>query len=167
MSLAAIEVRFPDKILKPDDVERRRVLSTLEVMYEGGSLHGTTDDFPTRDLSQIVIGLHRRNWHFLETYKRSICIDIRSRRVIFRCADMTFKPNKKSWRDRLLAVLCMHKPKPIVDFLLAGVASPRSFADWCRTSRYNRVETLVKPLSLPQEPIRDISLLTHRGHPAR
>jgi hypothetical protein len=37
MSVAAIEVQFPDKILKPDDVKERRVLTTLEVMYEGGS----------------------------------------------------------------------------------------------------------------------------------
>ena len=42
MSVAAIEVRFPDKILKPDDVEEPRVLTTLEVIYEGGSLDGKT-----------------------------------------------------------------------------------------------------------------------------
>jgi hypothetical protein len=124
MSVASIEVQFPDKILKPDDVEERRVLTTLEVMYEGGSRDGKTEDFPTRDLSQVVVGRHRRNWHFLETYKRTSCIDIRSRRVIFRCADITFKRNKSSWRDRLLAVLRMHKLKPIVKFLLTGGRRP-------------------------------------------
>ena len=124
MSVASIEVQFPDKILKPDDVEERRVLTTLEVMYEGGSRDGKTEDFPMRDLSQVVVGRHRRNWHFLETYKRTICIDVRSRRVIFRCADVTFKRNKSSWRDRLLAVLRMHKLKPIVNFLLTGGHRP-------------------------------------------
>ena len=124
MSIASIEVQFPDKILKPDDVEERRVLTTLEVMYEGGSRDGKTEDFPMRDLSQVVVGRHRRNWHFLETYKRTICIDIRSRRVIFRCADITFKRNKSSWRDRLRAVLRMHKLKPIVSFLLTGGHHP-------------------------------------------
>jgi hypothetical protein len=124
MSVAAIEVRFPDKILKPDDVEGRRVLTTLEVMYEGGSRDGKIEDFPTRDLSQVVVGRHRRNWHFLESYKRTICIDIRSGRVIFRCADITFKRNKSSWQDRLRAVLRMHKLKPIVNFLLTGGHRP-------------------------------------------
>ena len=124
MSVAVIEVRFPDKILKPDDVKERRVLTTLEVMYEGGSRDGEIEDFLKRDLSQVVVGRHRRNWHFLETYKRTICIDIRSRRVIFRCADKTFKRNKSSWRERLLAVLRMHKLKPIVNFLLTGGHRP-------------------------------------------
>ena len=59
MSVATIEVRFPDKFLKPDDVEERRVLTTLEVIYEGGSLHGKTADFPTRDPSQVVVGLRQ------------------------------------------------------------------------------------------------------------
>jgi len=124
MSVAAIEVRFPDKFLKPDDVEERRVLTTLEVIYEGGSLHGKTADFPTRDPSQVVVGLHRRNLHFLETYKRTICIDIRTRRVIFRCADVTFKRNKSSWWDRLFAVFRMRKLKPIANFLLTGWHRP-------------------------------------------
>ena len=124
MSVAAIEVRFPDKILKPDDVEGRRVLTTLEVMYEGGSRDGKIEDFPRRDLSQVVVGLHRRNWHFFETYKRTISIDIRSRRVIFRCADITFKRNKSSWRDRLLAALRMHKLKRIVNFFFTGGRRP-------------------------------------------
>ena len=113
MSIASIEVQFPDKILKLDDVEQRRALTILEVMYEGGSRDGKIEDFPTRDLSQVVVGRHRRNWHFLETYKRTICVDIRSQRTIFRCAG-TFKPNNSSWWERLLAVLRIRKVKAIV-----------------------------------------------------
>ena len=45
MSVAAIGVRFADKILKPDDVKGAQGLTTLEVIYEGGSLHGKTADF--------------------------------------------------------------------------------------------------------------------------
>jgi hypothetical protein len=111
MSFTAILVRFPDESVKLDDVEERRVLTALEVIYEGGSLHGKTADFPTRDLDRFVVGVHRRNWHFFETYERTICVDIRSRRTIFRYAgersfDMpgvTSKPNSSSWWGRLLA----------------------------------------------------------------
>ena len=124
MSLTTITARLTDEPVKLDDADGRRVLTTLKMTYEGGSLDGKTANFPTRDLERIVVGLHRRNWHFFETYKRTICIDIRSRRVIFRCADITFKRNKSSWRDRLLAVLRMHKLKPIVNFLLTGRHRP-------------------------------------------
>ena len=86
MSFTAILVRFPDESVKLDDVEQHRVLTALEVIYEGGSLHGKTADFPTRDLDRFVVGVHRRNWHFFETYERTICVDIRSRRTIFRYA---------------------------------------------------------------------------------
>jgi hypothetical protein len=111
MSMTAILARFPDESVKLDDVEERKVLTTLEVIYEGGSLHGKTADFPTRDLERFVVGLHRRNWHFLETYERTICVDIRSRRTIFRYAGersfampgLTSKPNNSSWWERLLA----------------------------------------------------------------
>jgi hypothetical protein len=84
--MTAILVQFPDESVKLDDVEERRVLTALEVIYEGGSLDGKTADFPTRDFDRFVVGVHRRNWHFLETYKRTICVDIRSRRTIFRYA---------------------------------------------------------------------------------
>jgi hypothetical protein len=84
--MTAILVQFPDESVKLDDVEERRVLTALEVIYEGGSLHGKTADFPTRDVERLVVGVHRRNWHFFETYERTICVDIRSRRTIFRYA---------------------------------------------------------------------------------
>src|SRR6266566_7675763 len=96
MSLTAIAVRFPDEPVKLDNVEERRVLTTLEVIYEGGSLHGKTADFPTRDLDRLVAGIHRRTSHFFETYERTICVDIRSRRTIFRYAGRTSKRNNSS-----------------------------------------------------------------------
>jgi hypothetical protein len=83
--MTAILVRFPNESVKPDNVEEHRVLTTLEVIYEGGSLHGKTADFPTRDLERLVAGVHRRTSHFFETYERTICVDIRSQRTIFRC----------------------------------------------------------------------------------
>ena len=48
--MTPILVRFPNQSVKPDDVEKQRVLTTLRVIYEGGSLHGKTADYPTRDL---------------------------------------------------------------------------------------------------------------------
>ena len=36
--MTAILVRFPDESIKLDGVEEHRVLTTLEVIYEGGSL---------------------------------------------------------------------------------------------------------------------------------
>ena len=110
--MTAIMVRFPDECVKLDNVEEGRVLTDLEVIYEGGLLHGETADFPTRDLECVVVGLHLRNWHFFETYKRTICVDIRSQRTIFRCAG-TFKPNNNSWWERLLAVLPIRKLRAI------------------------------------------------------
>jgi hypothetical protein len=92
--MTAIAIRFPDESVELDNVEEHRVLTTLEVIYEGGSLHGKTADFPTRDVERVVVGLHLPNWHFFETYKRTICVDIRSQRTIFRYAG-TFKPNNQ------------------------------------------------------------------------
>ena len=110
--MTAIAIRFPDESLELDNVEEHRVLTTLEVIYEGGSLHGKTADFPTRDVERVVVGLHLPNWHFFETYKRTICVDIRSQRTIFRCVG-TFKPNNSSWWERLLAVFRIRKVKAI------------------------------------------------------
>jgi len=110
--MTAIAIRFPDESVNLDNVEEHRVLTDLEVIYEGGLLHGETADFPTRDLERVVVGLHLPNWNFFETYKRTICVDIRSQRTIFRCAG-TFKPNNSSWWERLLAVLRIHKLKAI------------------------------------------------------
>jgi hypothetical protein len=91
--MRTIAVGFTDKSVKPSDAEERRVLNTLKVLYEGGSLDGKTADFPTRDVSSVVVGLHRRNQHFFETYKRTIGVDIRSRRTIFRWDGLTSKSN--------------------------------------------------------------------------
>ena len=70
--MRAIEARFTDKPVKLDDAKERRVSTALKMIYEGGSLDGKTANFPTRDLSSVVVGLHRGNWHFFETYKRTI-----------------------------------------------------------------------------------------------
>jgi hypothetical protein len=44
--MTAILARFPDESVKLDHVEgERRVLTALEVVYEGGSLHGKTAAF--------------------------------------------------------------------------------------------------------------------------
>jgi len=119
--MTPILVRFPDESIKLDDVEERKVLTTFEVIYEGGSLHGKTADFPTRDLERFVVGVHRHNWHFFETYERTICVDIRSRRTIFRYAGersfampgLTSKSNSNSWWERLLEESRIRKLKAI------------------------------------------------------
>ena len=113
--MSAITVRIPDESVELDNVEERRVLTALEVIYEGGCLHGKTADFPTRDLERVVVGLHLRNWHFFETYKRTIWVNVRNRRTIFRWAGLTtVKSDNSSWLKRLLVVLHMRKLKAIV-----------------------------------------------------
>ena len=112
--MTAITARIPDESVELDNVEERRVLTALEVIYEGGCLHGKTADFPTRHLERVVVGLHVRNWHFFETYKRTICVDIRSQRTIFRYAGVvTSKTDNSSWWERLLAELRIRKLKAI------------------------------------------------------
>ena len=101
--MTAIPVQFPDESVKLDDVEEGRVLTALEVMFEGGSLHGTTADLPSRDLERVLLRVHGRNRHFFQTYERTICVDIRSRRTIFRYAGLTSKSNNSSWWKRLPA----------------------------------------------------------------
>jgi hypothetical protein len=121
MSLTTIAARFTNEPVKLDDAEERRVLTTLKMMYEGGSLDGKIANFPTRDLERLVVGVHRRNWHSFETYERTICVDIRSRRTIFRYAGersfampgLTSKPNNSSWWERLLADIRIPKLKAI------------------------------------------------------
>ena len=112
--MRAIEARFTDKPVKLDDVKERRVSTALKMIYEGGSLDGKTGNFPTRDLASVVIGLHRGNWHFFETYKRTIWVNVRNRRTIFRWAGLTVESDKSSWLKRLLAFLHMRKLKAIV-----------------------------------------------------
>ena len=111
--MTAILVQFPDESINLDDVEEHSILTALEVIYEGGSLHGKTADFPTRDLERFVLGVHRRTSHFFETYERTICVDIRSRRTIFRYAGRTAKRNNCTWWERLLAELRICKLKAI------------------------------------------------------
>ena len=112
--MTAIAIWFPDESVELDHVEQPRVLTGLEVIYEGGALHDKTGDFPNRDLERVVVGLHRRNWHFFETYKRTICVDIRSHRTIFRYAGLAFQRNNSSWWTGPLAVLRIRKLKAIV-----------------------------------------------------
>jgi len=114
MSLTTIAARFTDKPVNLDGAQERRVLTTLKMIYEGGSLDGKTANFPTRDLSSVVVGLHQRNWHSFETYKRTIWINLRIGRTIFRCAGLTVKSNNSCWWKRLLAVLRFRKPKTII-----------------------------------------------------
>jgi hypothetical protein len=111
--MTAILVRFQSESVKLDDVEEPRVLTALEVIYEGGSLHGKTADFRTRDLERLVAGFHGGNWHFFETYKRTVCVDIHSRRTIFRYAGLTSKLNNSSWWRGLLSALRIRKLRAI------------------------------------------------------
>ena len=115
MSIRAIEARFTDKPVKLDNTEDPRVLTTLKMIYGGGSLDGKIADLPTRDVSSVVIGLHRGNWHFFETYKRTICVNIRNRRTIFHYAGLISKSNNNTcWWKSLFAVLRIGKPKAII-----------------------------------------------------
>ena len=54
--MRAILVPFQSESVKLDHVEEPTVLTALEVIYQGGSLHGKTADFPTRDLDRLVVG---------------------------------------------------------------------------------------------------------------
>ena len=112
--MRAIEARFTDKPVKLDDAKERRVLTALKMIYEGGSLDGTTANLTTRDVSSVVVGLHRGNRHFFETYKRTIWVNVRNRRTIFRWAGFAVKSDNSSWLKRLLAVLRIRKLKTIV-----------------------------------------------------
>jgi hypothetical protein len=114
MSMRTITTRFPDKPVKLDDGEDPWVLTTLKMIYEGGSLDGKIADLPTRALSSVVIGLHRGNWHFFETYKRTIDVNFRNRRTIFRYAGLISKSNNTCWWKSLLAVLRIRKMKAII-----------------------------------------------------
>lgn len=113
MSLTTIAARFTGEPVKLDDAERR-VLTTLKMTYEGGSLDGKAANLPTRDVSCVVIGIHRGTRHFFETYKRTISINIGNRRTIFRCSGgLTSKSNRSSGWKRLLAALRVRKLKAI------------------------------------------------------
>ena len=111
--MTAILARFQNESVKLDDVGERRVLTTLKMIYESGSLDGKPANFPTRNLSCVVAGLHRGNLHFFETYKRTIWINLRNGRTIFRYAGITSKLTNGSWWKRLLAALHIRKLRAI------------------------------------------------------
>ena len=112
--MSAIALRCIDKSVKLSDIEEHRFLNGLEILYEGGSLDGKTADFPTRDLSSVMVGLHRHDRHVFETYKRTVCVDIRSGRTIFRYSGLTSKSNNSSSWRRLLARSRVCKPRAMV-----------------------------------------------------
>ena len=114
MSLTTIAARFTDEPVKLDGAHERRVLTTLKMIYEGGSLDGKIANFPTRDVFCVVAGRHRDNWHSFETYKRTIWVNLRNGRTIFRCAGHTVKANNSTWWKRLLAVFRFRKLKVII-----------------------------------------------------
>ena len=113
MSLQTIAARFTDRPVKSNGAESR-VLTTLKMIYESGSLDGKAANFPTRDIACIVVGRHRGNWHSFETYKRMIWINLRNGRTIFRCAGLSVKSTDSSCWQALLAVLGIRKLKAIV-----------------------------------------------------
>jgi hypothetical protein len=112
--MRAIEARFTEKPVKLDNAKARRVLTALEMIYEGGSLDGKTANLPTRNLSSVVVGVHRGNLHFFETYKRTTWLNVRNQRTIFRWAGLSVKSDNSTWLKRLLVVLHMRKLKAIV-----------------------------------------------------
>ena len=114
MPLKTIAARFTDEAVKVHDPKARRVLTTLKMVYEGGSFDGKTANFPTRDLCSVVVGRHRGNWHFFETYERTIWVNLRSRRTIFRFVGGTVKFNNSNWWKTLLAALHIRKLKAII-----------------------------------------------------
>jgi len=115
MSLTTITARLAGESVKLDDTDKRRVLTTLKMTYQGGSVDGKVANFPTRDVSCVVIGLHRGNWHFFETYKRTTSINRRNRRTVFRYSGGVISKSARSsgWK-RLLAVLRIRKLKAII-----------------------------------------------------
>jgi hypothetical protein len=114
MSLRTIAARITDKPVIFTDAQEPRALTTLKMIYEGGSLDGMAANFPTRDVSCVIVGRHWGNWHSFETYKRTIWLNIRNRRTIFRCAGHTVESSKSSCWKELLAVLRIRKLKAIV-----------------------------------------------------
>jgi hypothetical protein len=101
------------KSVELDNVEEHRVLTTLEVIYEGGSLHGKTADFPRATLSA--------SW-LASTCLIGISLKLISARSasIFAASERSFatpallNPTTSSWWERLLAVLRIRKVEAIV-----------------------------------------------------
>jgi hypothetical protein len=81
------------------------------MIYEGGSLDGKIADLPTRALSSVVIGLHRGNWHFFETYKRTIDVNFRNRRTKSELEGSSHK--KCGVHNETLPVVAMRVSNPV------------------------------------------------------
>lgn len=113
MPLATITAGLGGKTAGRGRARERRVLKGLKIIYEGGSLDGKSANFPTRGLWCVVVGLHRGNQHILETYERTIWLNLRNRRTIFRCTGVASKSTDSSWWKDLLAVLHIRKLKAI------------------------------------------------------
>lgn len=114
MSLHTIAAHFKDQRGRGDNREERRVLTKLRMVYEGGSLDGKTVNFPSRDISRVVVGCHRGTWHCFETYNRTIWLSVRNRRTIFRCAGLSVQSSDSNRWKGLLAALDLRKLKAIV-----------------------------------------------------
>lgn len=78
---------WPRVIAVNDRSGANEPLTTLRVIFEGGPRHGETRDIENRDVREITYGINR-NPHLgiFDRYKRTIGIDIRTGRVIFRFA---------------------------------------------------------------------------------
>jgi hypothetical protein len=114
MALNTIPARLTEAPKKVDDALQPKILTTLKMVHEGGSLDGKAANFPTRDVSCVVAGSHHGNWHSFETYKRTIWVNISNKRTIFRCAGVTVRSNNSGWWKRLGTVLRLRKPDAIV-----------------------------------------------------
>ena len=64
-------------------------------------------------MTAILVRFPDESVKFDDVEKRTICVDIRSRRTIFRYAGRTSKRNNSSWWERLLAELRICKLKAI------------------------------------------------------
>jgi hypothetical protein len=93
---------------------RRKILTTLKIIYEGGSRDGAIANFPSRDVCSVVAGIHCGHRHLFETYKRSISLNLPTGRTIFRCAGVAVKSNNTNCWKRLLAILRLRKKAIVI-----------------------------------------------------
>ena len=114
MSLTTIAARFTDEPSNSTMLEERRILTTLKMIYEGGSLTARPPISPpaTSPASWLagtgVIGISLRL-----TSARSGSIFAMGEQS-FAAPGSLLNHNNSSWWKRLLAVLCFRKPKAIV-----------------------------------------------------
>ena len=114
MSLQTIAAPLAHTATRLDSSDKPSVSTTLKMIYEGGSLDGKAANFPTRDVSCIVVGSHRGNLHFFETYQRTIWLNIRNRRTIFRYAGVTVKSSNSSRWKSLFAALHLRRREAVI-----------------------------------------------------